>query len=226
MATRDYLIVGAGSAGCVLANRLSADPKSTVTLFEAGGRDRRPCLGGYFKTTNDPRYCWGYETEPDAGLNGRRIVWPRGKVLGGSSSINGHAPRRIRSAGGFVPIMQARNLRCVGQGGGSPGYRFNEDHNGADQEGVGYFKQNDEKRSSLQRATSNRRNAVAISGSCRAPARFESLSRASVRYAWNPYPARRTKRNSGQERRSWLLAARSARRICSCFQASAVHQVL
>ena len=90
--TFDYIIVGAGSAGCVLANRLSADPKTRVLLLEAGGRDWNPWIHvpvGYFKTMHNPATDWCYLTEPDPGLNGRRLQWPRGKVLGGSSSING-----------------------------------------------------------------------------------------------------------------------------------------
>ncbi len=88
----DYVIVGAGSAGCVLANRLSEDPSVRVALLEAGGRDWYPWIHipvGYFKTMHNPSYDWCLETEPDPGLNGRSIRWPRGKVLGGSSSING-----------------------------------------------------------------------------------------------------------------------------------------
>jgi choline dehydrogenase len=88
----DFVIVGAGSAGCALANRLSANPKHSVALIEAGGRDSSPWIHipvGYFKTIKNPALNWMYRTEPDPGLNGRALNWPRGKTLGGSSSING-----------------------------------------------------------------------------------------------------------------------------------------
>lgn len=88
----DYIIVGAGSAGCVLANRLSADPRNRVLLIEAGGSDVNPWIHipvGYFKTMHNPATDWCYVTEPDEGIAGRRLQWPRGKVLGGSSSLNG-----------------------------------------------------------------------------------------------------------------------------------------
>ena len=87
----DYIVIGAGSAGCVLANRLSASGKDRVLLLEAGGSDRSPLIQvplGYGLTFADPKYNWGYHTEPDAALGGRASYWPRGKVLGGSSSIN------------------------------------------------------------------------------------------------------------------------------------------
>ncbi len=88
----DYIIVGAGSAGCVLAARLSEDPATRVLLLEAGPPDRSIWIHlpiGYGKTMWSPTYNWCYHTDPDPNMNDRRIYWPRGKTLGGSSSING-----------------------------------------------------------------------------------------------------------------------------------------
>jgi choline dehydrogenase len=87
----DFIIVGAGSAGCVLAERLTASGRHRVLLLEAGGSDRRFYVQmplGYGKIFYDPSLNWMYQTEPDPGLNGQRDYWPRGKILGGSSSIN------------------------------------------------------------------------------------------------------------------------------------------
>ena len=98
--TFDYVIVGAGSAGSVLANRLTADGKTTVCVLEAGPRDWHPYIhipAGFIKTYHDPRVNWLYSMEPGAWTGGRRILAPRGKTLGGSSSINGHIYNRGQS---------------------------------------------------------------------------------------------------------------------------------
>ncbi|MBY0558784.1 GMC family oxidoreductase N-terminal domain-containing protein [Hyphomicrobium sp.] len=88
----DYIVVGAGTAGCLLANRLSADPSRSVLLLEAGGRDSYPWIHipvGYLYCIDNPRTDWCLRTEPDPGLNGRKLLYPRGRTLGGCSSING-----------------------------------------------------------------------------------------------------------------------------------------
>ena len=111
----DYVIVGAGSAGCVLANRLSADGRSNVLLIEAGPRDTDFWIHvplGYGKLFARTDVNWAYESEPEPNLNGRRIFTPRGKVLGGSSSING--------------LVYIRGQREDFDAWGVPGWTFND----------------------------------------------------------------------------------------------------
>ncbi len=88
----DYVIVGGGTAGCIMAARLSEDPATRVTLLEAGPPDRDPWIhipAGYARLSKSRRYDWGYATEPEPELHDRAISWPRGRVLGGSGSVNG-----------------------------------------------------------------------------------------------------------------------------------------
>ncbi|HEY2480682.1 MAG TPA: GMC family oxidoreductase N-terminal domain-containing protein [Caulobacteraceae bacterium] len=190
----DIIVVGAGSAGCVLANRLSADGKTRVLLLEAGGDDR-PTHNpgqffsnlmihvpvGYSQTLKDPSVNWLYATEPDPGTGGRVHIWPRGKVLGGSSSINGllyirgqradydgwrqlgcegwgwddvrpyflRAEHQERGAsehhavGGPLNVSDVTQTHAVSdaviQACVQAGIPLNDDVNGAEQEGVGYY---------------------------------------------------------------------------------------
>jgi len=165
----DYVIVGAGSAGCVLANRLSANGRHRVLLLEAGPRDRSLWIHlpiGYGKTMFHPVYNWGFQTDPEPHMNGRRIYWPRGRGLGGSSSINGlivvHGqpqdydawaaqgnagwgwkdvePYFRRSRMSVSPIGEQHELmEAIIRAANELGIPRSADFNGTNQEGVGYY---------------------------------------------------------------------------------------
>ncbi|MDB5568672.1 MAG: choline dehydrogenase, partial [Tardiphaga sp.] len=97
----DYIVVGAGTAGCIVANRLSADPAKRVLLLEAGGNDNWIWFHipvGYLFAIGNPRSDWMFRTEPEQGLNGRSLAYPRGKVIGGSSAINAMISMRGQAA--------------------------------------------------------------------------------------------------------------------------------
>ena len=129
----DYIVIGAGTAGCVLADRLSADGRHRVLLLEAGGSDRRFWIRtpiGYGKTFYDESVHWKYNTEPDAGLGGRRSYWPRGKVLGGSSAIN--AMVYCRGLPGDFDDWRAAGNPGWGWADVAPAYRQLERRVGAD----------------------------------------------------------------------------------------------
>ncbi len=131
METYDYIVIGAGSAGCLLANRLSADPRRRVLLLEAGGRDNYHWIHipvGYLYCIGNPRTDWGFATQPDPGLNGRSLLYPRGRVLGGSSSING----MIYMRGQAADYDHWRQLGCTGWGWDEvlPDFLAHEDFHG------------------------------------------------------------------------------------------------
>src|SRR5438067_670876 len=127
MTEYDYIVVGAGSAGCVLANRLTADPWRRVLLLEAGGSDRSLWIQvpiGYARTFHDPRYNWMYEAQPDPMLDDRRAFWPRGKVLGGSSSIN--AMVYVRGRPSREVTLQAQATKVLFAGSRAVGVEYLE----------------------------------------------------------------------------------------------------
>lgn len=125
----DYIVVGAGTAGCILANRLSADPRRRVLLLEAGGRDNWIWFHipvGYLFAIGNPRADWMFKTDPEPGLNGRALAYPRGKVVGGSSAINAMISMRGQAA-------DYDHWRQLGLAGWSwsdvlPAFRRLEDH--------------------------------------------------------------------------------------------------
>ena len=125
----DYVIVGGGSAGCVLANRLSADPKTRVCLLEAGGKDDWIWFHipvGYLFAIGNPRADWCFETEPEPGLNGRRLKYPRGRVLGGASAIN--AMLYLRGQAADYDGWRQMGLEGWGWDDVFPVFKAHEDH--------------------------------------------------------------------------------------------------
>src|SRR5476649_2379732 len=134
-ATYDYIVTGAGSAGCAVAGRLSEDGRFSVLLLEAGPRDTYPWIHiplGYHKTFNNPKVNWMFDSEPEPNLNNRVMYQPRGKVLGGTSSING----MIYMRGNHADYDEWRQRGCEGWDYDSilPYFRKAEDNERGDSE--------------------------------------------------------------------------------------------
>ncbi|NIF55944.1 GMC family oxidoreductase N-terminal domain-containing protein [Burkholderia sp. Ax-1724] len=135
----DYIIVGAGTAGCVLANRLTGDPDVSVLLLEAGGKDDYHWIHvpvGYLYCIGNPRTDWLYKTQAEAGLNGRALSYPRGRVLGGSSSINGMIYMRGQRED-YDEWARVTNDRSWSWDAVLPVFKRSEDHHGGANESHG-----------------------------------------------------------------------------------------
>jgi choline dehydrogenase len=172
----DHIIIGAGTAGCLLANRLSADPRRRVLLIEAGRKDDYHWVHipvGYLYCIGNPRTDWMYHTEPTAGLNGRSLRYPRGKVLGGCSSINGMIYMR----------GQARDYDHWAQVTGDDGWTWDAC--------LPYFKQHEDHHSGA--------NAWHGAGG-------EWSDNACAGTCWTPLPKRRNKRASRPPKTSTVAA--------------------
>src|SRR5438477_11534928 len=125
----DYIVVGAGTAGCIVANRLSADPSKRVLILEAGGDDNWIWFHipvGYLFAIGNPRSDWMFRTEPEPGLNGRSLAYPRGKVIGGSSAIN--AMISMRGPAGDYDHWRQLGLPGWGYDDVLPAFKRLEDH--------------------------------------------------------------------------------------------------